>query len=207
VIRALCSVWVALSLLLGVAVVGSAEGGAEATKTRQVRKDKKLNGKLEKAGSEKKSGTGGLFADDNEPIIITSDRMELDRKKSTVTYRGNVLTVRGDLKMRSDTLSGVIDFEGQGLKKIVAAGNVRVTQEGRTATGDEAIFDSEKDTITLLGNPVIQQGNSKISGDRVIVYLKEDRGVVEGGSQRVKAVIFPGELSNGNRSNRNSNSN
>ena len=133
--------------------------------------------------------------------------MELDRKKSTVTYRGNVLTVRGELKMRSDTLSGIIDFEGKGLKKIVAAGNVKVTQEGRTATGDEAIFDSEKETITLVGNPVIQQGNSKITGNRVIVYLKEDRGVVEGGAQRVKAVIFPGELGNSDKSNRSGNSN
>lgn len=195
-------VWLTLAVLLlsptGV-TLWSAEGGSKLKGSAQIPKEskaQKAKKDLKRKKGEKKAGMGELFADDNEPIVITSDRMELDRKKSTITYRGNVLTVRGDLRMKSDTLSGVIDFAGAGLKTIVAAGNVRVIQEGRTATGDKAIFDSEKETITLIGNPIIQQGNSKISGDRVIVYLKEDRGVVEGGNQRVKAVIFPGELNN-----------
>jgi len=197
----------AVLLLQPAGVVGWA---AEGAKTRAVEKRsgaKKPKQDLKGTNTSKKGGAGDLFSDDNEPIIITSDRMELDRKKSTIIYRGNVLTVRGELKMKSDTLSGVIDFEGQGLKTIVAAGNVRVTQEGRTATGDKAIFDSEQETITLSGNPVIQQGNSKISGDRVIVYLKEDRGVVEGGAQRVRAVIFPGELGNNDKGNYSGSSN
>jgi len=198
--------WLALGFLL--LAPGSETGwsAAEGTKVQQLAqtrkaskaKAKKATKKTKKGRKSKqaaeKGGMGDLFADNNEPIVITSDRMELDRKNSTIIYRGNVLTVRGELRLKSDTLSGVIDFAGAGLKTIVAAGNVRVIQEGRTATGDKAIFDSEKETITLVGNPVIQQGNSKISGDRVIVYLKEDRGVVEGGNQRVKAVIFPGEL-------------
>jgi len=194
--------WLALAVLLlspsGV-TVWSAEEGTRLKRSAQISKGSKAQKATKdskRKKGEQKGGMGELFADDNEPIVITSDRMELDRKQSTITYRGNVLTVRGDLQMKSDTLSGVIDFAGAGLKTIVAAGNVRVIQEGRTATGDKAIFDSEKETITLVGNPVIQQGNSKISGDRVIVYLKEDRGVVEGGNQRVKAVIFPGELNN-----------
>lgn len=187
-----------LLFLSGGATAWSAEGDAKGVWAAEKRAKGAKSGEKRTEAS-KKGGMGDLFADDNEPIIITSDRMELDRKKSTVTYRGNVLTVRGDLQMRSDSLSGIIDFEGTGLKTIVAAGNVRVTQEGRTATGDEAVFDGEKETITLVGNAVIQQGNSKISGDRVIVYLKEDRGVVEGGTQRVKAVIFPGELGDGGK--------
>lgn len=192
--------WLVLGFLLLApdgATVWSAEGGAKVKQSapkRKASKAKKTKQDDKGKKSEGKGGMGDLFADDNEPIVITSDRMELDRKKSTITYRGNVLTVRGELRMKSDTLSGVIDFAGAGLKTIIAAGNVRVIQEGRVATGDKAIFDSVKETITLVGNPVIQQGNSKISGDRVIVYLKEDRGVVEGGDQRVKAVIFPGEL-------------
>ena len=194
--------WLVLGILLlvpgSVSVsIWAAEGGAgvkQPAHNRKVSKAKKAKRDPKGKKSGEKEGMGELFADNNEPIVITSDRMELDRKKNTITYRGNVLTVRGDLRLKSDTLSGVIDFAGAGLKTIVAAGNVRMVQGARIATGDKAIFDSVKETITLVGNPVIQQGNSKISGDRVIVYLKEDRGVVEGGNQRVKAVIFPGEL-------------
>jgi hypothetical protein len=32
-----------------------------------------------------------------------------------------------------------------------------------------------------------------VSGDRVTVYLDENRSVVEGGRRRVKATVFPGK--------------
>jgi lipopolysaccharide export system protein LptA len=38
---------------------------------------------------------------------------------------------------------------------------------------------------------VLHDGPNQIAGDRVIVYLDEDRSVVEGGDKRVKAVLFP----------------
>lgn len=135
----------------------------------------------------------GRMAESDEPITITSDRMEIDQKKNTIVYKGNVVTVRGELTMKSDSLAAVYDLEA-GLKEVVAEGNVRVNQRGREAVGNRAIFNSENETITMTGNPVVKQGNSQISGDRIIFYMKEDRGVVEGGSQRVKAVIFPKEL-------------
>ena len=67
-------------------------------------------------------------------------------------------------------------------------------QGARIATGAKAKFNGLKNTITLTGNPTINQGKSRVSGSRIILFINEDRGVVEGGSQRVKVVIFPEEL-------------
>jgi len=129
-----------------------------------------------------------------ETITITADRMELDQKKNTVTYMGNVITVRGNLTVKSDTLTATYDPEMKRLTEVVAEGNLEVTQGNRVATATKAIFNSDDNSVVLTGDPVIRQGNSQVSGSRIIFFINEERGVVEGGSQRVKAVIFPDEL-------------
>lgn len=126
-----------------------------------------------------------------EPIIITSDRMEVNRKKSTITYEGHVVAVRGDVTMTSEILTAIYDMGMERLKEVVAEGKVRVTQGDRVATGAKAAFDTQNNTVTLIGNPVVQQGKNRVSGSRMIMFINENRGVVEGGSQRVKAIIFP----------------
>ncbi len=129
-----------------------------------------------------------------ETITITSDRMELDQKKNTVVYMGNVVTVRGNVTMKSDTLTATYNPEMQRLTEVVAEGNLEVTQGNRIATGTKAIFNSDDNSVVLTGDPVIRQGNSQVSGCRIIMFINEERGVVEGGCQRVKAVIFPDDL-------------
>jgi len=129
-----------------------------------------------------------------ETITITSDRMELDQKKNTVIYMGNVVTVRGNVTMKSDTLTATYNPEMKRLTEVVAEGNLEVSQGNRIATGAKAVFNSENNSVVLTGNPVIRHGNSQVSGSRIILFINEERGVVEGGSQRVKAVIFPDDL-------------
>ena len=81
------------------------------------------------------------------------------------------------------------------LKEVVAEGKVHVTQGNRVATGTKAVFNGKAQTITLTGNPVVRQGNNQVSGSRITFFIAQDRAVVEGGAQqRVKAIIFPGEL-------------
>jgi lipopolysaccharide export system protein LptA len=126
-----------------------------------------------------------------EPIHITADRMEVDRKKNTITYRGNVVTTQGDMTMRSETLAAVYDPDLKGLQTVVAEGKVQLAQSGRTATGSKAVFNGQEQTITLTGDPVIHHGNSQISGTRIVFFIEEDRATVEGGKERVKATVFP----------------
>jgi lipopolysaccharide export system protein LptA len=77
------------------------------------------------------------------------------------------------------------------VQEIVAAGNVRIDQGERFAVGGRAIFDQTKRTIVLTEDPVLHDGPNEVQGDRVVVYLDENRSVVEGGRKRVKAVLYP----------------
>jgi lipopolysaccharide export system protein LptA len=141
-----------------------------------------------------KSGTGFEF-NKKDPIYITSDWMEVDQKKNTIAYKGRVVTIQNDMTMRSETLTAYYDPEMKQMKQIVAEGKVNATQGNRVATGDKAVFDDKAKTVTLTGSPVMRQGNSQVSGAKVVYYVEQDKATAEGdGKVRVQATIFPEEL-------------
>ena len=143
----------------------------------------------------KKSSGGGFELNKKDPIYITSDWMEVDQTKNTITYKGRVVMVQADMTMRSETLVAHYDPEMKRMSQIVAEGKVNTTQGDRVAIGEKAVFDETAKTVTLTGNPVMRQGNSQVSGTRVIYFMEQDRAVAEGdGKVRVQATIFPEEL-------------
>jgi lipopolysaccharide export system protein LptA len=148
-----------------------------------------------KDDSKSKSGDSVFEFNKKEPIYITSDWMEVDQKKNTITYKGRVVTIQSEMTMRSETLTAVYDPEMKQMKQIIAEGKVNAVQGNRMATGDKAIFDDKAKTVTLTGNPVMRQGNSQVTGSRIIYYIDQDRAVAEGkDSLRVQVTIFPEEL-------------
>ncbi|HXV81760.1 MAG TPA: lipopolysaccharide transport periplasmic protein LptA [Candidatus Binatia bacterium] len=142
-----------------------------------------------------KEGGAAFEFNKNDPIYITADWMEFDQIKNTITYKGRVVATQGEMTVRSETLMANYNPDMKQIKQIVAEGKVNATQGNRIATGDKAVFDDQAKTLTLTGNPIMRQGNSQISGSRVIYFVEQDRAVVEGdGKVRVRATIFPEEL-------------
>lgn len=154
-------------------------------------------------------GLGGIGGNRKDPITVTADNLEYDYKSNVVIYKGTVEVVQGDVKLRSDNLTitlagdakdpnkekaadGAAPDESTRVKEIVALGNVRIDQGTRWAVGGRAVFDQDNRTLVLTESPVLHEGKNEVGGDRVVVYLDEDRSVVEGGRKRVKAVFFPG---------------
>src|SRR5262249_31222586 len=83
------------------------------------------------------------------------------------------------------------------VQEIVALGNVRIDQGTRWAVGGRAVFDQSQRTLVMTENPVLHDGPSEVAGDRVVVFLDEDRSIVEGGQKRVKAVLYPNDKNAG----------
>jgi lipopolysaccharide export system protein LptA len=122
--------------------------------------------------------------------------MEVDRQKNILIYLGRVVTIQGEMTMRSDKLTTYFDPDLQQIKEAIAEGKlVQVTQGDRVATGTKAVFDGVTQTVTMTGNPIMRQGNSQVSGEKIIYFMTEDRMIVESGkNQRVEGTIFPEEL-------------
>jgi lipopolysaccharide export system protein LptA len=75
-----------------------------------------------------------------------------------------------------------------------AKGRVTITEGDRVVTGDDAVFEQDAQKITMTGSAVLREGDNIIQGDRIVVFLNENRGVVESAeSRRVTATIYPGE--------------
>ena len=152
-----------------------------------------------------------------DPIQVDADALELDYKGSTIVYRGSVNLRQGDVTLTSDRLTisydpdavkrgsesaSVKPREGTNdaarIREVVAEGNVRIRQRERLAEGGRAVFDQAKQTIVLSNGAVLHDGPNQVTGERVVVYLQEERSVVESGaSSRVKAVFFPGRQDGG----------
>jgi len=145
----------------------------------------------------------GSFGSKKEPIVVTSDTLEYDYKTNVVVYRGDVIAVQADTKVRSDTLTVTLAAQkdsdppdtakkgDQRLQEVIAVGNVRIDNGTRWATGGRAVFEQTTRTLVLTENPVLHDGANEVSGDRVTLYLDENRSVVDGGRRRVKATVFP----------------
>jgi len=143
----------------------------------------------------------------DEPMEITSDRMEAFNEKKVVVFSGNAMAKQGSNVLRADKLFlyykndtgrkekvvGGIETEKTGdLEKIEAKGNVSLTQGQRVATGDDAVYFRDGNKVVMTGNAVLKEGKNSIRGDRVIVFLNENKGIVEGNTKtQVKAVIYP----------------
>lgn len=142
--------------------------------------------------SRKASGKG--------PIHIKSNRMEAMDKNGTVVFKGNVIAVKGDLTINADRLDVIYTEKKTGskegkqrrvLKKIVATGHVKIVQGKKVGTGQKAVYDKRAEKLVLTGDAQVWEGSNRIKGNRITLYINEDRSVVESsGSQKVEATVY-----------------
>ena len=126
------------------------------------------------------------------PVEVTADRLEADETAGTVAFVGNAVAVQGGLTIHADRLTILYVTDSREVERVIAAGEVRILQENREATGDKAVFNRGEQTITLTGSPAVREGQSYVQGEEVVLFLDERRSIVRGGTGgRVNAVFQP----------------
>lgn len=126
------------------------------------------------------------------PVTIKANQLEFDYRTRVLTYRGTVTVTQADITLTSDLLRVKLDPRAADpVREIVAEGAVRIAKGDRQASGGRAVFDQAARTVTLSDNAVLRDGPNEVAGERVVVYLDEERSVVDGGTDRVRAVLFP----------------
>jgi lipopolysaccharide export system protein LptA len=132
------------------------------------------------------------FSSSREPISVSADSLVFDYRTRVLTYKGGVVVTQGDMKLQSDMLTVTLDDHTENrLKGVVADGQVRLSKGSRWATGGRAVFDRTQNTVVLSQDAMLHDGPNEVSGSRIVVYLDQQRSVVEGGNGRVKALLFP----------------
>ena len=144
--------------------------------------------------------TNSIFDTQNGQINITSISYELDMKNSVAFFTGDVNITGNDMSMSCQKLelyfsNSLVESSAEekkfSIEKIVATESVVITRQDRgTATAEKAVYYHDSEKIVLTGNPMVRDKDRfEGGGNTIIVFLKEDRYVVEG-SKGDKARLF-----------------
>ena len=76
-------------------------------------------------------------------------------------------------------------MSNRSVSMIEATGSVVIEKDDGRATCRKAVYYESEEKIVLTGDPVAWQKGTRVSGERMTMYLADDRSVVEGGTQVV----------------------
>jgi lipopolysaccharide export system protein LptA len=116
-----------------------------------------------------------------EPMVITSSSMEADKLGDTVTFTGDVVLKKEGMTLYSDSMTVFYDKPTKGVREIEAVGNVVVRKDGRVALSNRASYYSREEKIVLTGDPRIIENENQLGGERITLFMRDDRSIVEGG--------------------------
>ncbi|MDY6971444.1 MAG: lipopolysaccharide transport periplasmic protein LptA [Thermodesulfobacteriota bacterium] len=138
----------------------------------------------------------------SEAIVIASKSLEIDDDLKLITFTGDVNAKSDDFVIDCQKL--VVYYENAPARnetgevktrfdKIIATGQLTIKRiQGGVATAEKAIYYQQDEKVVLTGNPVVRQDNDFVEGNRITIFIKENRSVVESSEDsRVKAFIFP----------------
>jgi lipopolysaccharide export system protein LptA len=144
------------------------------------------------AGGEEKGPAGLNLEVGSEPIRVSAKSLVWDHKEQKAAFHQEVVAQQKDLTIYADDLVIYFNEANNDVTRIVAKGNVRITQLDRRASCEEAVYDRAQNSIVLEGNPVLRQGQNEVRGKRVIFFIDKNRSVVESGDgDRVKVTLIP----------------
>ncbi len=130
-----------------------------------------------------------LWSGGREPLRVDADSLEIRGAEHLVLFRGHVRAVQGEMELEADALEVRLDPGTRDVRQAVARGSVRIRKGEVLASGERARYDADRGVVVLEGEPRVWRGKDVVAGRRIILYLAEDRTVVEG----ARAVLYPGK--------------
>lgn len=150
---------------------------------------------------------GGAFkgiGNNNDPIQIEADKLEIIDSQNTALLTGNVSVVQGSTLMKATRIKVFYERSNErgktksGIRKIEASGKVAVRADGNKVSADKATINMISETVLMTGNVVVSQAGNVLSACQVSVNLKTNTSKVtpcntSSGSSggRVKILLTP----------------
>ena len=161
------------------------------------------------------------LAQGSGPIDLSANSLELIDAQHLAIWRGDVDALRGPDRLRSDVLN--IYFSGKPgeeaatpssggaapgrnwgkVDRMVAEGHVYFVSPTQNARSDHAIYELTPDTITMTGDVIVEQGQSVIHGEKLIIDVKTGHATMASAAEtkspsgRVRGVFYPNEAGQG----------
>lgn len=135
---------------------------------------------------------GDVFVDDQE-MTINCEKMVIyfeDKKKDDAADK--------EKAEDKNATSGKKPIRIECFEHVVIKAKPKPTEDGKLpkeqkATAEKVVYDLVKDVITLYREdnilPIINDGESKVSGDEIVIYLNEERMFILRGKASTKETL------------------
>ncbi len=130
--------------------------------------------------------------DKNAPVIVDADSLDSFQRQGLAIFKGNVIARQNNSIQYADKMEVYTDSKTDRVERVVSTGNVRIiTRDCRMGTAERAEYYDAEQRVVLIGNARVWRDADIVTGDRITIFLAEDRSIVEGGKQeRVKAIFY-----------------
>ncbi len=108
------------------------------------------------------------------PLAINAPTSDWDLKGRVARFTGGVTATRADVTLTCQTLT-VSFASADRVRQATCEGAVTVTQGARRAEGSRAELDADSGEIVLTGEPVISEGSNRMRGERITLWLDDER--------------------------------
>lgn len=129
---------------------------------------------------------GGIKRDSSQPVEITADSLAVDQNANTATFAGNVLIGQGEMRLAASKVLVIYRDNRSGIKMLKAYGGVTLVSGEDAAESNRAVYNVDNGQIEMLGNVLVLQGLTVITGDRMYVNTVANTARMAG---RVKTVL------------------
>ncbi len=134
-----------------------------------------------------------VTGDSSIPLVIVAAKFEWDLKSQTTTFREDVKVTRGPVTLTADTLD--VRYKDQDhIDVLTARGHVVVTRGGRVARADNATMTAGDGRVVLTGSPTLTEGVNALVGERIEVFLDQEKATCSGGDEPCRLTIVGGGM-------------
>jgi len=123
----------------------------------------------------------------DEPVYVSSDKLDIDTQKREFIYSGNVKVVQGDVTINAQEMVGNYGADDK-IERIVAKKNVTIVKApDMRATSQAAVYQAKTGIVTLTENPHLFQGGNDLAADKITIDLNTNKSSAEG-QVRMKVI-------------------
>lgn len=132
--------------------------------------------------------------DKNAPVVVDADSLDSFQKQGLAIFKGNVIARQNNSVQYADKMEVYTDSKTDRVERVVSTGNIRIiTRDCRMGTAERAEYYDAEQRVVLIGNARVWRDDNVVTGERITIFLAEDRSVVEAGKEggRVRGIFYP----------------
>jgi len=136
----------------------------------------------------------GFRFDGDRPVSIRSDELQSTQSNGsrTIIFTENVVVVQDDIKILSHRLEAYYPPETNQPSRLIATGDVRMSDARKVVRCDHATYERAKDRLICRGNADLSDDEDCVAGEWIEFDLLAETIKVGGGAR----VLLGGEDSN-----------